>query len=180
MGDADSAERAQITEQLRQQRNQARSIAQCIARQTSSLAEELYRLKNASGGGSPQRQHRDQSSLQGGAGGGADPERIVESSAARQNGRADGGSSSRGVSGGAQRALRPPDEVTSGWDVFDPDDQIENTMPATTPPQVSPASPGDGRAQDIGGAASAGANVDISAMNLDLDEDNIFGADDLI
>jgi len=26
--------------------------------------------------------------------------------------------------------LRPPDEVTSGWDVFDPDVAIENTFPA--------------------------------------------------
>merc|ERR1712218_551150 len=34
-------------------------------------------------------------------------------------------------------APRPPDEVTSGWDVFDPDDQVEHTIP-TAPENNQP------------------------------------------
>mmetsp|Transcript_108920 Transcript_108920/g.274088 ORF Transcript_108920/g.274088 Transcript_108920/m.274088 type:complete len:159 (-) Transcript_108920:88-564(-) len=48
------------------------------------------------------------------------------------------------------QALRPPDEVTSGWDVFDPDDQIEHTIP-TAP-------------------AGGGGEVDIGGWDMDVSE----------
>jgi len=153
----------QQLEQLRQQRDQARSIAQCIARQTSTLADESHRLRTAgaSAGPSPPRSHDPERTLQragthgdddaGPAGAMAveegpeeqrrDPAVASEEAMILENLLGDGGSGGGMAHGHLSEAMsshtegeealapRPPDEVTSGWDVFDPDDQNEHTIP---------------------------------------------------
>jgi len=192
----------QQLEALRQQRDQARSIAQCIARQTSSLAEELYRLRVAGGGGSQRPPGRRTS--------GGDPERTLlrgagtrpaeedrhEPAAAapeaapaasealggtgdhggghgeaggvhRSRGYGGAGSSAQAQAGGAPvpreeegeeaNAPRPSVEVTSGWDVFDPDDQIENTIPTAFGGEGWDADMGDLSLDGLAAEEAAGA-----------------------
>merc|ERR1712232_1278667 len=79
-------------------------------------------------------------------------------------------------------ALRPPDEVTSGWDVFDPDEQIEQTGPVTgaagggrgsweaDAPEVSPG--GGGNAGAGRGAVGSAANGPSAAVPVDPNPDD--------
>eukprot|EP00931_Biecheleriopsis_adriatica_P074489 TRINITY_DN4852_c0_g1_i6.p1 TRINITY_DN4852_c0_g1~~TRINITY_DN4852_c0_g1_i6.p1 ORF type:complete len:316 (-),score=85.09 TRINITY_DN4852_c0_g1_i6:99-1046(-) len=136
---ADASGLLQQAEQLRRQRDQARGIAQCIARQVSSLAEELYRLRREGGVAASNGQGASRASpsrLR-------EPERGHASEEVAGAGSAGALSSSAGGIGEGDEGSvpRPPDEVTSGWDVFNPDDQLENTIP-TAPSDV--AGPHDG------------------------------------
>eukprot|EP00930_Biecheleria_cincta_P044962 TRINITY_DN3097_c0_g1_i2.p1 TRINITY_DN3097_c0_g1~~TRINITY_DN3097_c0_g1_i2.p1 ORF type:complete len:1218 (-),score=426.75 TRINITY_DN3097_c0_g1_i2:124-3438(-) len=146
-------------EQIRRQRDQARGIAQCIARQVSSLAEELHRLRSASQASDSHSaasavRHLQQSPASPPEPGG-NPEPMVEPELTRDPRTASPSSGMAGVAPADDVALsraaavegsapRPPDEVTSGWDVFDPDEQVENTIPtAPSGPAVANEGWGD-------------------------------------
>lgn len=199
---ADSAQLLEQLETLRQQRDQARSIAQCIARQTSTLAEELYRLRT-SGEARSHGSRTEQQPL-----GSGDPERGPEE-------EPDGPSRSSRMTGANQTRTggytappsqrsdgddlqhpRPSVEVTSGWDVFDPDDQCEHTIPTSLgcgegwdtnvddlldgrgaavasaaggpAPELSPDSPGDTGSRSRVQASPAEASPDWDLDLLDL------------
>jgi len=154
---ADGADTAVLLDQidaLRKQRNQARSIAQCIMQQTTSLADEVYRLRTTgvssnSVSGIPVPATSEEEAHPPAAERPASVEvtrdRPEEPEQQRRDinrigsflgglGAAFSGFIEREVADlregvESQHPPRPPDEVTSGWDVFDPDDQIENTEP---------------------------------------------------
>lgn len=123
-----------LTEQmmeLRRQRDQARGVAQRIARQVSVLAEQLEILQSSreaftSALPDVSAPEPEQTLLQMDA---AEGRRPVSAS----NGPvpAGAGASHRDPTeeGDEGSAPRPPVEITSGWDVFNPDDQLEHTIP---------------------------------------------------
>jgi hypothetical protein len=203
-GVADQSDTAVLLEQidsLRQQRDQARSIAQCIARQTSTLADEIYRLRTnglSSGVGAlasatseeeahpaaeipsrmlhdgrprpelagalhpeepeqqrspedPEEQRSDtfMGDLQ------RSPEDPEEQRSDTFMGNLLGGLGAAWAGfvesqavpnqeGVESQVPRQPVEVTSGWDVFDPDEQTEHTIP------TSSAVPASGWGDDMG------------------------------
>jgi len=112
--------------ELRRQRDQARSVAQCIARQVSVLAEELAVVRSS-------REALSSALPDVSA---PEPEQTLLSEGrpvSTSNGPMPAGV---GVShrdpteeGDEGSAPRPPVEITSGWDVFNPDDQLEHTIP---------------------------------------------------
>jgi len=150
----------QQVEVLHRQRNEARSIAQRVARQSAALADELQRMRTTQSQPSSRRartSHDPERTLHQAEHARPDPEQANPETS-QDNGIASGqsgpllGSTEAFVPPEAAffdellhnedhaeaiasdpaalaESQRPPDEVTSGWDVFDPDTQLEHTVP---------------------------------------------------
>jgi len=106
-------------ETLRRQRDQARGIAQLIASQLSNASRSPQPEAGSVPATDPERTLHSAAGVPAAAETVAVPPVAAPSAVPTSN-----------VDEGDERSVpRPPVEITSGWDVFNPDDQLEHTIP---------------------------------------------------
>lgn len=136
---------------VRRQRDQARSIAQLVARQLSGSSPRLS--SPASREASPQASEAvdppadpERTLLETSGDVGTEPLPATENPAAAEPATED---VALPVDEGDEGSVpRPPVEITSGWDVFNPDDQLEHTIPTGLSAAALPQSDAAATAQD--------------------------------
>lgn len=136
---------------VRRQRDQARSIAQLVARQLSGSSPRLS--SPASREASPQASEAvdppadpERTLLETSGDVGTEPLPATEHPAAAEPATED---VALPVDEGDEGSVpRPPVEITSGWDVFNPDDQLEHTIPTGLSAAALPQSDAAATAQD--------------------------------